>query len=428
MPVAADFMQDRCLHVYSTNAGFGGRRRPVLRLGGNRGSNQGRNLGDNRHRLAAPESAGCGRWCGCGASQFISLVCGISTVLILAIVLMTLVESLRSAGIDARLDRQTAPDVGIDAVLTLRRDDDRSVFAVDARRRVPYPNEIAGLEAKLASLRDVGHPLLAAPFVSDSAGETLTAAGWSWADEAGNFDLRAPGLLLRQRATSQRPRPTSAGLPQGSGGTAIIRALIRFGEREEAAGGASALARLANVTQPRASQVLGQLASLGLVTKTGPGRWRPDRETLLDRFLAEYLGPGGSQRFLYSLDAPNEVAVALASNATTADAIGVSADVGPDLVTAWRKPSVLIVYATHELDLHDVDLVSTQGADDANVIVRYPIDSSVFASPRLSTGFRGVDVPLADPSQMLWDLQDLGGTDRWEAAGRLREWLLTTSH
>jgi hypothetical protein len=37
-------------------------------------------------------------------------------------------------------------------------------------------------------------------------------------------------------------------------------------------------------------------------------------------------------------------------------------------------------------------------------------------------------VPLADPSQMLWDLQALGGTDRWEAAGRLREWLLTTSH
>lgn len=339
-----------------------------------------------------------------------------------------LVESLRSAGVDAQLDRQTAPDAGLDAALTLRRGDDRSVFAVEERRRAPYPNEIAGLEAKLASLRDIGHPLLVAPFVSDSLGETLTAAGWSWADEAGNFDLRAPGLLLRQRATSQRPRPTSATLPQGSGGTAIIRALIRFGEREEAAGGASALAQLADVTQPRASQVLGRLADLGLVTKTGRGRWRPDRATLLDRFLAEYPGPGGSQQFLYSLDTPNEVAVALASHATMRDAIGVSADVGPDLVTAWRKPSVLIVYAKDGLDVDGVDVVSAQGADDANVIVRYPVDSSVFAAPRLSTAFRGVDVPLADPSQMLWDLQDLGGTDRWEAAGRLRKWLLTTRH
>lgn len=371
--------------------------------------------------IAAEGASAVACWC-------ISLVHRISTVLILTLVLMKLVESLRSAGVDAQLDRHTAADVGLDAVLTLRRGDDRSVFAVDARRRAPYPNEIAGLEAKLASLRDVGHPLLVAPFVSDSVGEALTAAGWSWADEAGNFDLRAPGLLLRQRTTSERPRRTSARLPQGGGGTAIVRALIRFGEREEAAGGASALARLADVSQPRASQVLGRLADLGLVTKTGRGRWRPDRDALLDRFLAEYPGPGGSQQFLYSLDTPNEVAVALASNATTPDAIGVSADVGPDLVTAWRKPSVLIVYARDELDVDGVDLVSAQGADDANVIVRYPVDSSVFASPRLSTEFRGVDVPLADPSQMLWDLQALGGMDRWEAAGRLREWLLTTSH
>jgi hypothetical protein len=31
---------------------------------------------------------------------------------------------------------------------------------------------------------------------------------------------------------------------------------------------------------------------------------------------------------------------------------------------------------------------------------------------------------LADPLQQIWDLQDLGGADRIEAAGRLREWLL----
>jgi hypothetical protein len=37
----------------------------------------------------------------------------------------------------------------------------------------------------------------------------------------------------------------------------------------------------------------------------------------------------------------------------------------------------------------------------------------------------GTDVYMADPTQMIWDLQDLGGEDRLEAAGRLREWLLT---
>ena len=40
------------------------------------------------------------------------------------------------------------------------------------------------------------------------------------------------------------------------------------------------------------------------------------------------------------------------------------------------------------------------------------------------TVVHGSDVPLADPLQQIWDLQDLGGADRLEAAGRLRQWLL----
>lgn len=339
---------------------------------------------------------------------------------------MNLVESLRSASVDAQLDRRTGADTGVDAVLALHVGDELAIFAVEERQRPPYQNEISTLDAKLASLRAVGYPLLLVPFVSDSVGKALTAAGWSWADGAGNFDLRAPGLLLRQRTTSERPRRASDKLPQGSGSTAIIRALIRFGEHDEAAGGASALARMANVSQPRASQVLGQLADVGLVSKTGRGRWRPDRDALLDRLLTEYPGPGGSQQFFYSLDTPNDVAVALATNATTRDAIGVSADVGPDLVTAWRRPSVLIAYTRGELDLDSLGVVSAQGSEDANVIVRYPADSSVFATPGLSAEFRSVEIPLADPTQMLWDLRALGGSDRWESAGKLREWMLTT--
>ena len=38
--------------------------------------------------------------------------------------------------------------------------------------------------------------------------------------------------------------------------------------------------------------------------------------------------------------------------------------------------------------------------------------------------FKGASIPLADPVQMIWDLQDLGGADRAEAAGKLRQWLL----
>jgi hypothetical protein len=86
---------------------------------------------------------------------------------------------------------------------------------------------------------------------------------------------------------------------------------------------------------------------------------------------------------------------------------------------------MVIVYAEHAADPADLDLVDAQGAHDANVIVRVPEDRSVFPSPAFTADVKGSTVSLADPTQMIWDLQDLGGADRLEAAGRLREWLLT---
>ena len=177
------------------------------------------------------------------------------------------------------------------------------------------------------------------------------------------------------------------------------------------------------MSQPRASQVLHKLLELDLVTRSPEGRWLPDREALLDRFLSEYRGPGGSERYLYSLDPPNEVAVR-AARQTDGRSLAVSADVGPDLLLAWRRPSVVILYVRQLLDTNRLGLVDAQGRHDANVIVRTPDDVSVFPTNDLVADMDGVDVPLADPTQQIWDLQDLGGADRLEAAGRLREWLL----
>ena len=101
-----------------------------------------------------------------------------------------------------------------------------------------------------------------------------------------------------------------------------------------------------------------------------------------------------------------------------------SADVGPDLILAWRRPSLVILYAKHAIDPSGLGLTQARGRHDANVIMRTPQDRSVFATPALVAQVQGHDVPLADPLQQIWDLQDLGGADRIEAAGRLRQWLL----
>jgi len=309
-------------------------------------------------------------------------------------------------------------------ILDVAADDRSARFAVQVKGRAPYPHEVERLRQSWHRLAEVGYPAMIAPFVSESLGSILTRAGWSWADGQGNFDLRAPGLVLRQRRAISAPAPRRRSLPRGSGSFAVIRALVDFSKGEDEEPGATALASQVGISQPRASQVLRQLHDLKLVERSGHGHWMPHREALLDRFLAEYPGPGGSQQYCYSLDSPAEVAVRAGQVSTPARPVVASADVGPDLLVAWRKPSLVILYAKHVIDPSSLELIDAQGRHDANVIVRIPDDQSVFPARALVASIHGNDVPLADPLQQIWDLQDLGGADRLEAAGRLRQWLL----
>ena len=331
---------------------------------------------------------------------------------------------LRDAGasVDEVLDA-AAGDASPHAVVRVALGSTATRFAVEERRRTPYPNELPRLETRRKVLERIGHPLLVAPFVSEAFAPALAEAGWSWIDSHGNFDLRAEQLILRQRRTAKATPGKRKGLPTGSGSYAILRSLVRMEATHEAA--ATSLALQASVSQPRASQVLHQMRELGLVERTPRGRWRPDREALIDRFLADYAGPGGSEQYLYSLDSPNEVASVVASTRGQRQDIVVSADVGPDLIVAWRHPSVVVLYATHAAArLDTLGLVPAQGPADANVVLRRPADLSVFPVPPCIVSERAAEVALADPLQMIWDLQSLGGADRLEAAGKLREWLL----
>lgn len=337
--------------------------------------------------------------------------------------LIDVVLALRDAGLLASKLRDEDPGVneGVDALLAIGDDARGWIFAVEEKHRTPYPNEVPALEARRLSLRAEGEPLLVAPFITEGTGEALTKAGWSWADSEGNFRLRAPGLIAHQR--KPRIRQTRARtLPQGNGGLSIIRALIGFEEGVDAPLAATGLANQAQVTQPRASQVLGRLHDLGLVKKND-GYWWPNREALLDRFLSEYRGPGGSEHYFYSLAEPGDVAVAATKDSRTPHPILVSADVGPDLYAPWLRPRVVILYSRAESRPEDVGLVEASGPSDANVIIRRPQDLSLFTHNTVGR-LGGSEMPIVDAAQLIWDLQDLGGADRFEAAGELRKWLL----
>jgi hypothetical protein len=338
-------------------------------------------------------------------------------------VLMEVIRWLRESGLRVK----DCAESGIEragVVLDVATGEQGARFVAEWKSRAPYPHEVERLHRTWQELALRGHPLLTAPFISESLGTMLTGIGWSWADDQGNFDLRAPGLVLRQRRTTIPPVSRRTTLPSGSGSLAIIRFLVGSGTAG-AVPGVTELARVAGVSQPRASQVLRQLRGLGLAESTSRGRWEPRREELLDRFLAEYPGPGGSESYFYGLDSPVETAVRAAGVDGLGQPVVVSADVGPDLIAPWRRPTVVILYASRVIDPSALGLVSAQGPHDANVIVRMPADHSVFPPHRLMAQVKGRDVLLADPLQQIWDLEDLGGDDRTEAAGRLREWLLT---
>ena len=349
----------------------------------------------------------------------------IITVLIIKSMLMDAARWLRESGLRVEhLTPADGTDAGADAILKVETGDRSARFAVQAKSRAPYPNELQRLQQSRQGLAGRGHPLIVAPFISEPLGSILTRDGWSWADTQGNFDLRAPGLLLRQRRTSTPPAPKRKTLPRGSGSFAVIRALVGFSGGEDEEPRATALAAQAGVSQPRASQILHHLNELELVDRSGHGRWKPRREALLDRFLAEYLGPGGSEQYYYSLDSPVDMAIRAGQASAQSRPVVASADVGPDLILAWRRPSLVILYAKHAIDPSGFGLTQAQGRHDANVILRIPQDRSVFPAPALVAQVHESDVPLADPLQQIWDLQDLGGADRIEAAGRLRQWLL----
>src|SRR5680860_43453 len=346
----------------------------------------------------------------------------ISTELILVHMLMKAAEQLRTAGVSVNMLKRAPKD--FDALIEIEVDGLTHRFAVEEKRRAPYPSEIGSFLARHTKVTHHGAPLLIAPFISEGVGRALIDNGWSWADEVGNFDLRAKGLRLRQRVTGSSPPPTQRSLPQGPGALAIIRFLISQSD-EWTAFGPTELANIASVSQPRASQVLAQLRRPGLVERGRDG-WRPmDREALLDAFLNEYRGPGGTDLYFYSLDAAPKAALAVVNALTSVHSrVAVSADVGPDLIAPWRSPSLAIVYVEHPVDPARLELVPAQGRSDANVILRVPEDTSVFPFPPLEAELAGAPMPLADATQMIWDLHDLGGDDRVEAAGELKKWLL----
>ncbi len=206
----------------------------------------------------------------------------------------------------------------------------------------------------------------------------------------------------------------------GAGTAAIARLLI--GADAPLTG--VAIGEAVGVTQPRASQVLKQLAAHDAVRATESG-YVGRRARLLELYgtrarplLVE------PEAHWYSTRPMAEQASRIVRTASAAKVpIAFSADLAPDLLVPWRHPTLTVLYTQDRLPLDAAQLVPAEGRADASVIVRWTSDSSLLAPAPLWP--HHVDnIPVTDPVQQWWDLLDLGGEDRREAADRLRKAIL----
>lgn len=333
---------------------------------------------------------------------------------------MTVLRALDPLDVKVRAFKKKPPR-GFDHVIDISVDGHRARYAVEYKARAPFPSELRDFLARRPPPREM-FPLLVAPHVSRSLGEQLRSAGWSWLDEEGNVAISGPGIrLVRQVTTRRKATRRPSRFPQGPAALRVIRFLISHGG---APLHATRLATVADVSQPRASQILTTLRALELVDRR-PSGWEARREVLLDAFLESYRGPGGHENYYFSLESPMYVAQWLTQ--VNRHGLYVSADVGPDVISPWRRPTHLVAYAKRPVKVPANRLiVPAKGAIDANVFLRIPDDASVFCPMKHEATVEGSVLRLAEHTQMLWDLAWLGGEDRDEAAIHLRKWLLSS--
>lgn len=203
----------------------------------------------------------------------------------------------------------------------------------------------------------------------------------------------------------------------GAGTAAIVRTLVAA----DAPLTGVAIAEAAGVSQPRASQVLKQLAEMHAMRATEHG-YVGRTAKLLDLYerRARPL-VAQPETYWYSTRPMTEQAARIVHLARGAGVdVAFSADLGPDLLVPWRHPTLTVLYASAELVLGPAGLVPAEGRADASIVVRWTSDLTLLAVAGAWPAMVD-DVPLVDPVQQWWDLLDLGGEDRREAAQRLRK-------
>lgn len=278
------------------------------------------------------------------------------------------------------------------------------------------------------------HLLLIATALSPAARDALIRYGWSWITSSPGgalqgelrFPKRAPIHIGRSDDRQEdRAEDKHRGRKPWQRFAIIRHLLLKDGWSQ------ARLATVCQATQPRVSQVLKGLQRDGLVAASvsqveGGRRWSvSNSQRLLSTWLTNYPGPGGSApTYWYGLDSlANQTYRVIEHLSRLGDAPSpiASGDAAADLIAPYRRSRIAVIYAAQGADLAEAGLTPAP-EDSATLKLVVPTDQSVWPSDdnRSVDLASGAPIRLADPLQVMWDLQTLGGPDADQAVEAVR--------
>jgi hypothetical protein len=263
-----------------------------------------------------------------------------------------------------------------------------------------------------------GPGLLVVPRATKRLLAAADRLGWSIVTDSGIARIRLPG----EHVTFDASASVRAGLtgprhrvPWGT--LTAVRGLL-----EDAPVRQRELAARAGTSQARVSQVLSGLVGQALVER-GPRGWAPTSwEALLDWWLDHYPGHRGASSYWYSLDdlrTQTRTTMRALAAVDGSDPV-LSGDMAADLLTPWRHPLRVTIYAHRLTDLSHHGFVPAVAAEEATLVLHAPRDRGVWSDRPWTRDLDGHPTALADVLQILWDLVAVPRPDNAEAATRFR--------
>ena len=262
-------------------------------------------------------------------------------------------------------------------------------------------------------------PLLAVPYMGESARAHCEQNGVAWLDLSGNARIVAPGIFYQDLGHPNRfPRPGRPESPFGPKGSRIARQLLTDPETPVRQ---RALASSTGLNEGHVSRIVGKLADTGLVQRGDDGIRVVDADLLLDAWREEY-------RFDRHTVIRGHVAARSGDGLLHSLAATLSEFEVPHAVTGLPAAWLWTMYASFRLvtvyleDIPSAGLMADLGFREesrgANTWLVVPNDEGVFHGAS-----RVDDVRCVHPVQAYLDLK--GHPERaQEAADELRSRLL----